>query len=229
MAWVSIKYANSNQGTSCTGVIISPYHVLTSGNCACKPEDKNYKSRTVYTGSAYKTKGGQITEISEVICHEKFAANDPKNDVAILVLKEKLNEATQYVPISQDAPKPHQWGTLAGWGITTRDYMKKLPEESRVAKIEISDKELCENLYKFKSSDEIFCAGGGEVGLGGGDAGAPLIINDQLVGIGLMGFYGSDNTSPDLYLSVPYYKNWIYQYIGEDVSKNDVLGDYKKH
>ncbi|KRT86195.1 Trypsin, partial [Oryctes borbonicus] len=103
---------------------------------------------------------------------------------------------------------------VSGWGICNNCGGVLIPGQLRSAEIQIWTHELCRQRFKgFPLDDRIFCGGvqGKQVGLfnnrGGPDAGSPLVIGDELVGLFLTStqyFYPGE---PGIYLNVAMFKS----------------------
>ena len=211
----------------CTGSILNSQLILTAAHCALAKAD-NYKIFAVRVGE-YRTNTAidcgeefcglpvQDIPLAQVIVHPGYEKHNYRNNIALLVLKYRMN----FTITAQPVCLPDTWletsnkGVLVGWGKTARQTVS--PPWQQVLHLPIVPTQVCQNVYgsTLPVSDDQLCAGG----QAGNDAcsgfgGAPLMVRqgDVYYQVGILSF-GSDQCGaagiPSVYTNVKKYLRWI--------------------
>lgn len=169
--------------------------------------------------------------MNRIICHEKY--NEHRihdNDIAILVLGTKFNLTfdgkTRSIPLARHDPRYGAWGDISGWGVI--DNRGTLPQEMRVASIEMLQNWKCKSDNEIQKKPGSFCVG--NLGVGNacfGDSGGPFVVDGYLSGIVSMSAKKC-GTGYGLYTSVAYYRNWIEQKVAETIPEGKNSGFWMK-
>lgn len=197
--------STNQKNVYCGGSIISSLHIITAAHCVCeKPNPRLYQVRT---GSARKSRGGRLTNVTRIICHENYNISNFE-DIAILVLSKKLKfrPRSRDIPLASKDPAVGTETQLIGWGSTETGH---LPDKFFVGVVKIAPSSVCQAYYNFNVTNHI-CGEANEQTPCIGDSGGPILVNETLVGIVSKGDQFCGLTFfPSLYVSVAHYKNWI--------------------
>ncbi|KAK4885517.1 hypothetical protein RN001_001788 [Aquatica leii] len=211
----------------CSGSLISSRVVLTAAHCAVT-KSENYKlygvrvgewstSSSLDCGEEFCALPVQDITVSHVILHPGYEQQNFKDNVALLVLNDRVN----YTVTAQPICLPQQWsiisnyGVLVGWGKLAGQFETSPLQQT--LQLPIVALQQCLNIYgsRIPISENHLCVGG----VAGRDAcdgfgGSPLIEqqNGKHFIIGLLSF-GSDRCGaagiPSVYTNVKKYTNWI--------------------
>ncbi|XP_044745406.1 CLIP domain-containing serine protease 14D-like [Coccinella septempunctata] len=211
----------------CSGSIINNRIILTAAHCALAKAE-NYKLFNVRVGE-YSTKTEidcgsefcglpvQDMSISHVVVHPGYDKRTFKDNVALIVLRNKIN----YTVTAQPICLPDSWsstnnnGILVGWGKTA--IQTETPDYQQVLRLPIISINKCYTVYgkTLPVTDDQLCAGG-EYGKDAcsGFGGSPLLVQqgDTYYQVGILSF-GSDQCGaggvPSVYTNVKKYVDWI--------------------
>jgi secreted trypsin-like serine protease len=211
----------------CTGSIINNRIILTAAHCALAKSDK-YKLHSVRVGE-WNTNSDidcgeefcgmpvQDIPLSYVIVHPSYDKQTYRNNIALLVLKDRIN----YTVTAQPICLPETWsvtntdGILVGWGRNAKQSSPSTYQQTLY--LPITDLGLCHSVYgkTLPITDNQLCAGG-ETGNDAcaGFGGAPLMVRhgDTHYQVGILSF-GSDQCGaagiPSVYTNVKKYISWI--------------------
>lgn len=211
----------------CAGSIINNRIILTAAHCALAKAD-NFKLYMVRVGE-WRTDTDidcgeefcglpvQDIPISHVVIHPGYDKQTYKDNIALLVLRSKIN----YTVTAQPICLPESWsvtnnnGLLVGWGKAAGQT--ETPVKQQVLYLPIISIQQCVNVYgqTLPISDDQVCAGG-ELGNDAcsGFGGSPLLVKhgDTFYQVGILSF-GSDQCGaagvPSVYTNIKKYITWI--------------------
>ncbi|MPY99771.1 MAG: trypsin-like serine protease [Actinophytocola sp.] len=179
-----VVYLADDDGTPyCGGTLVAPDKVVTAAHCvdADDPEDL-----TVVAGrNDVRTDDGTEADVERVWIPEDYSSVTEGNDIAVLVLAEKLPYRT-IQPATQRDDRLYRVGreaTVLGWGRTSE--RGEASDRLRAAQVPLRADADCEDAYGTYVPEEMVCAGVREGGKDAcqGDSGGPLVTGGRLIGI----------------------------------------------
>ncbi|XP_007649290.1 transmembrane protease serine 11B [Cricetulus griseus] len=201
----------------CGASLIGARFLLTAAHCFQKTN--NPRNLTISFGTEV-TPPYMQHYVQEVIIHENYVKGEHHDDIAVVVLTEKvlfnkdvhrvcLPEATQIFP-------PGEGVVVTGWGALS--HSGNSPMLLQKASVKIIDTNTCnaEEAYNGRIVDTMLCAGymEGNIDACQGDSGGPLVHPNSrdiwyLVGIVSWGHECGQINKPGVYVRVTSYRDWI--------------------
>ncbi|CAK9828023.1 Phenoloxidase-activating factor 1 [Anthophora retusa] len=213
---IAFKSNTGEMKYPCSGAILSQYTILTTASCALA-KTSNYKLDSVLVGEFNAETDPncniQKVNISYVIKHPHYQADNFVNNIAMLRLKEPIKYTVTAQPVC--LPPRDKYvnvgvsSTLIGWGKLANQKVKACKQQS--LRMRILSNEECMNFYNQAAIE--LCAIGDEMPCSGYN-GSPLLVTYDNTNI-LLGIlsYGSDcsiNTNfPSVFVNVQKYIRWI--------------------
>ncbi|KAF9824800.1 hypothetical protein SFRURICE_019847 [Spodoptera frugiperda] len=234
---VLIEYESGTGHEICGGVLISGRYALTAAHCG--PDCKLAEG-----GGQDCTDGVTRVPIEKIIPHPNysFSANDKRNDIALIKLKELAPYSDFIRPIclpTKDinlSSNRNDYFTMivVGWGVTEKKTYSDVKLEVKVPYVPL---EQCRAYYdKFK----LFQLGKGQLCAGGqnglnnceGDSGGPLMFKTgnlfELAGIVSFGNIECKKEGvPGVYTDIYAYKDWIMR--GEPIAIRATTENFSKN
>ncbi|CAH6886990.1 Tmprss11b [Phodopus roborovskii] len=201
----------------CGASLIGARFLLTAAHCFQKTN--NPRNLTISFGTEV-TPPYMQHYVQEVIIHENYVKGKHHDDIAVVVLTEKvlfnndvhrvcLPEATQIFP-------PGEGVVVTGWGALS--HSGDSPVLLQKASVKIIDTNTCnaKEAYNGRIVDTMLCAGymEGNIDACQGDSGGPLVHPNSrdiwyLVGIVSWGHECGQINKPGVYMRVTAYRDWI--------------------
>ncbi|KAH8397983.1 hypothetical protein KR222_007796 [Zaprionus bogoriensis] len=194
----------------CGGALIGQQLGLTAAHCVTSGSGiQSYPPRSflLRVGSIQRLAGGQLVQISRIVVHSEYSG--ALNDLALLVLQQPVTLTANAQPIALATQAPPSGASIVftGWGAqrTQGTISQRLQVGSQQA---LSADECVEQLHL--EHDGLLCLQAEDAqGLCAGDAGAPAVYQNQLVGIGAFYVGGCGGSQPDGFTNVANYRDWI--------------------
>uniref|UniRef100_H3AML6 Peptidase S1 domain-containing protein n=1 Tax=Latimeria chalumnae TaxID=7897 RepID=H3AML6_LATCH len=160
----------------------------------------------------------EFSKVAQIITHENYVNEQQGNDIALLQLKSSVTYTDYILPICLPAssvrfPEGYEcWVT--GWGDINYNVSLPSPQTLQELQVPIKNPSLC------SISDATECIALVNVCTRRstkGDSGGPLVckVNGawQLAGIVSWGEGCAEPNRPGVYVSVPYYQDWIQRHV----------------
>ncbi|XP_041832992.1 ovochymase-1 isoform X2 [Melanotaenia boesemani] len=225
---VSLQLSSTS---ACGGAIISPLWVVSAAHCFTR-----YKEESLWTVVAGKhdldkleEPEQQMVDVARIICHNEYNTRTKEGDVALLKLKRPLvfNQFVRPIDIWMSPLPEHLHCTTTGWGSTQENG----PRVHRLQEVNVSilSSEVCNEYYKGRITQSMFCAGKDEGGVDAcqGDSGGPLSCftgtRHELAGLVSWGIGCGRARKPGVYSKVQQHINWISEIMNEKkVDENEL-------
>ncbi|XP_016924072.2 serine protease SP24D [Drosophila suzukii] len=200
----------------CGGALFRDNWVITAAHCvSLGGAQQSYPPQyfDVRVGSIQRITGGQLVPLSQIIIHKNYSSSDAAgtNDLALLKLQSKvnLNANTKPIDLATERPAAGSQISFSGWGSSKAEG--SFSHGLQVASRQILSASDCYKELYLQQEDLICLSPVAEdfAGLCSGDAGAPAVYNDQLVGIAAFFVGGCGSGLPDGYVDVTQHQEWI--------------------
>ncbi|KAJ8687678.1 hypothetical protein QAD02_023472 [Eretmocerus hayati] len=207
---VSLEYRGKH---ICGGSIISPYYIVTAGQCL---NGKSPDLLTVRAAFLDSPDHGQVHQVQNFTVHEEYKKIQygiPVNDIAVVRVKEPITETRLSKPIGiyRKTDPEIQAGAVAyvnSWG---ENINKSTIPELQISSMPIISNETCNSALKYFGGVPIgkICIPVGGKALCQSDEGSALTIRRRLAGIvSWTGRYCGDGF-PEVYTRISDYSDWI--------------------
>ena len=206
----------------CGGTIIGENWILTAAHCVKTDSEKNIpvKEMSVILGASnpYDLFEGKEYDISEVIVHEKYNSTTLENDLALLRLKEPVNQKNarpikliSAYNVNEGATTPGTLAWVTGWGLT-KTSPATLPYYLQKVQVPIVSNLTASLVYRNIPSTVIMAGYiSGNKDACNGDSGGPLIVNvsDEYKLAGVVSWGSTSCNSFGAYTRVSSFGTWI--------------------
>uniref|UniRef100_A0A182PUR2 Peptidase S1 domain-containing protein n=1 Tax=Anopheles epiroticus TaxID=199890 RepID=A0A182PUR2_9DIPT len=196
----------------CGGSVINRRWVLTAAACIT---GKALSDVQLYLGSADRLSGGRNVTAERFVIHPDFDAQTYANDVALVRLAESLaftGDQLQPVRLATEFFETATDATVSGWGRLAISN-NQLPVRLQFIRTDIIASDDCaeqfEEPYRSRISDRTICTSNlPDQGVCLGDAGGPLVLDGELVGVQSWSIPCGTGL-PDVYERVSHHRAWI--------------------
>nr|ABG02692.1 CG9897 [Drosophila melanogaster]ABG02695.1 CG9897 [Drosophila melanogaster] len=199
-----------NSKLKCGGAIISKNYILTAAKCV---DGYSARSIQVRLGTSSCGTSGSIAGICKVKVHSQYSSWRFDNNLALLKTCELLNTTDEIKPIERanKVPDDNSRANRISSGIEEKCF--QLPVQLHGTQVRILSQKQCAAdwkvipFYLLKGiSDLTICTKSAGKGACSTDRGAPLVIDNKLVGI--LSRAGC-SIKPDVYANILGHTNWL--------------------
>nr|ABG02690.1 CG9897 [Drosophila melanogaster]ABG02691.1 CG9897 [Drosophila melanogaster] len=199
-----------NSKLKCGGAIISKNYILTAAKCV---DGYSARSIQVRLGTSSCDTSGSIAGICKVKVHSQYSSWRFDNNLALLKTCELLNTTDEIKPIERASkvPDDNSRANRISSGIEEKCF--QLPVQLHGTQVRILSQKQCAAdwkvipFYLLKGiSDLTICTKSAGKGACSTDRGAPLVIDNKLVGI--LSRAGC-SIKPDVYANILGHTNWL--------------------
>uniref|UniRef100_A0A182K9Z7 Peptidase S1 domain-containing protein n=1 Tax=Anopheles christyi TaxID=43041 RepID=A0A182K9Z7_9DIPT len=197
----------------CGGTVVNRRWILTAAACIT---GKALSDVQLFVGSADRLTGGRNVTAERFVIHPGFNSQTYANDVALVRLAESLaftgNQQLQPIQLATEFFETATNATVSGWGRFAISN-NQLPTRLQFIRTDIIGSEECaeqfEEPYRARISDRTICTSNqASQGVCLGDAGGPLVLDGELVGVQSWSIPCGTGL-PDVYERVSHHRAWI--------------------
>nr|XP_037291013.1 prothrombin-like [Rhipicephalus microplus] len=226
--WQVMLWSPSLERAFCGGTLLNDLWVLSAAHCF-QHELVQLEEVQVRLGKHDRLEAEPeevTTKITDIYFHPKFNASTYDNDIALLLLADRVKFTDYIQPAclgdraaiernefnSTDGVRKGKvtgWGQLAENGHTLPRYLQEI-------ELPIVNQDVCRNATKYKVTDNMFCAGYAQEIVGDacqGDSGSPFVVWRKnrwyVVGIVSWGVGCGRKGNYGYYTKVTNYHDWI--------------------
>lgn len=203
----------------CNGALISRLRGLTTAACYYS-RYSNYSAYEYDVSAGFPHREGQqIRGLKEFIVYPEYSSSTRTGDIAILVLLNAF-DLDLYVSVIKlpihglEIPDIGHTPFLSGWG-SVDGSPRNGTERLRYTKVKLMGTKKCSSMYNWNIFDSQLCAGSKGNGFCYGDLGAPLVLNQELVGLASWSVTCATDRFPGVYTRVDRFIPWIKSNLGK--------------
>ncbi|XP_026733688.1 trypsin alpha-like [Trichoplusia ni] len=211
---VAYTYSYPNAGITiqrCVGSLISSWHVLSSAFCF---SGANLDNLLVRAGSTNSLVGGTVAMVSHFVQNPDYVASPRANDIAVSFLVEPLG-ITDTINVLYLPPNNFYLADglplkVFSWGFDAEGSQSDTLQSVTLDKQNLDE---CAATYADESAvaitDNVICASAAGKGTCNGDSGAPMVLDNVIVGVSSYFKNCGDDAYPDVFTRVDKFTNWI--------------------
>ncbi|XP_061501934.1 chymotrypsin-2-like isoform X1 [Anopheles gambiae] len=196
----------------CGGTVVNRRWILTAAACIT---GKALSDVQLFVGSADRLTGGRNVTAERFVIHPDFNAQTYANDIALVRMAESLaftGNELQPIRLATDFFETATNATVSGWGRFAISN-NQLPTRLQFIRTDVIGSEDCaeqfEEPYRSRISDRTICTSNqANQGVCLGDAGGPLVLDGELVGVQSWSIPCGTGL-PDVYERVSHHRAWI--------------------
>jgi len=203
-----ISLQNSWGSHTCGGAIIGNNKVACAAHCT----QGSSRGKRILAGTADRTGGGQVHQVSYVRNHPQFCGSCAglPNDLSVITTSSSFsfNSAVRAISLGTSS-FTGQTCMITGWGRNNVNS-GSLPTQLLGANIVILENSDCNRRMGGSIGSGHICVHdySGREGACQGDSGGPLVCSGQLAGVTSWG-YNCNVRYPSIYTRLSHYRNWI--------------------
>ncbi|ETN60925.1 azurocidin [Anopheles darlingi] len=199
----------------CGGAVLNRRWVITAAACLL---GKDLSDVQLFVGSADRLTGGENVTAERFILHPGFDSTTYANDIALIRLRASLfvSNDLQFIELGSEFVEEATDATFSGWGRFSISN-NQLPNRLQFIRTDIIDSDECaeefDEPYRSRIAPSTLCTRNQpDQGVCLGDAGGPLVLNGELVGVQSWSIPCGLGL-PDVYQRVSHYRSWILVHI----------------
>ncbi|XP_035729180.1 serine protease 53-like [Vespa mandarinia] len=198
----------------CSGALIYESWILTAASCVFNSKTSDIKIRV---RSESLIKNGNNLDINNIVIHNQFDKYINVNDIALIRLKMPVmfGQNLQPIGLPENADyfiKDNTTSFVTGWQRKSFQRISIEPELSVISVMTVNQKRCASFMPSYKPlSEKMLCAGNMTKGVETcqGDLGAPLMVDQMLIGILSYGLGCETMLHPGVYTRISNYLEWI--------------------
>ncbi|XP_014475627.1 PREDICTED: serine protease nudel [Dinoponera quadriceps] len=212
-AWPFLVAIYKDGDFHCGGVILTEVWILTAAHCMAQYEKHYYEVQAGTLRRFSFSPMAQSRKARSVLIHADFNGNNMQNDIALIMLDERLlfNRWVRQACLPAEwQPTPRSMCVAIGWG-ATREFG---PDLDQLREVEVPILSSCK--HTLDRNNATICAGYPYGGYDAcqGDSGGPLMCRDPnsqwyVAGVISHGDGCARPDEPGVYTKVSYFLRWI--------------------